>query len=156
MRILRATCGLGALALLLGMTSAASAQWGFGGYGGGYGYGYGFGEAYSMNPPPYFAMFPPVYYSGITPRPYGFSPFAYPPGVMTPQPSVVSTGGYRRYARRPVASRASTASAPRPAPVIIENPFVLPAAERPSRLSDGRPLPQVIEPSDALAHAAAH
>jgi hypothetical protein len=34
---------------------------------------------------PYYAMHPPVYYSYPVPRPYGFSPWAYPPGVMTPE-----------------------------------------------------------------------
>jgi hypothetical protein len=34
---------------------------------------------------PYFAAFPPVYYSYPVPRTYGYSPFAYPPGVMTPE-----------------------------------------------------------------------
>lgn len=31
---------------------------------------------------PYFALYPPVYYSQPVPRPYGFSPFALPPGVQ--------------------------------------------------------------------------
>lgn len=31
--------------------------------------------------PPYFAQFPPVYYSGIVRRPYGISPYAAPPGI---------------------------------------------------------------------------
>ena len=30
---------------------------------------------------PYFAKFPPVYYSHIVKRPYGISPFAAPPGI---------------------------------------------------------------------------
>jgi len=34
---------------------------------------------------PYFAEFPPVYYSYIVPRPYGWGPNAYPPHVLTPQ-----------------------------------------------------------------------
>ena len=34
---------------------------------------------------PYYAMHPPVYYSYPVPRPYGWSPWAYPPGVMTPE-----------------------------------------------------------------------
>jgi hypothetical protein len=33
---------------------------------------------------PHFAAFPPVYYSHIVPRPYGYSPYAYVPGVVTP------------------------------------------------------------------------
>ena len=32
--------------------------------------------------PPYFAQFPPVYYSGIVRRPYGISPYAAPPGIV--------------------------------------------------------------------------
>jgi hypothetical protein len=34
---------------------------------------------------PYFAAHPPVYYSTPVPRTYGYSPFAYPPGVRTPE-----------------------------------------------------------------------
>ena len=34
---------------------------------------------------PYFAAHPPVYYSYPVPRTYGYSPFAYPPYVMTPE-----------------------------------------------------------------------
>ncbi len=34
--------------------------------------------------PPYFAIHPPVYYSYPIPRTYGYSPFAYPGTVMTP------------------------------------------------------------------------
>lgn len=31
---------------------------------------------------PYFAKFPPVYYSGKVTRPYGISPYAVPPGIQ--------------------------------------------------------------------------
>lgn len=34
--------------------------------------------------PPYFALHPPVYYSQPVPRTYGYSPFAYPGSMMTP------------------------------------------------------------------------
>lgn len=34
---------------------------------------------------PHFALHPPVYYSVPVPRTYGYSPFAYPPTVMTPE-----------------------------------------------------------------------
>ncbi len=30
---------------------------------------------------PYFSLYPPVYYSDVVPRPYGYSPFALPPGI---------------------------------------------------------------------------
>lgn len=35
--------------------------------------------------PPYFALHPPVYYSYPVPRTYGYSPFAYPGIVATPE-----------------------------------------------------------------------
>lgn len=31
---------------------------------------------------PYYSLYPPVYYSAPVPRPYGFSPFALPPGMQ--------------------------------------------------------------------------
>ena len=35
--------------------------------------------------PPYFAIHPPVYYSVPVPRTYGYSPYAYPGTMQTPQ-----------------------------------------------------------------------
>ena len=53
-----------------------------GGYGGGFFAGFNqIGIVDRVQAPPYFAQFPPVYYSGIVRRPYGISPFAAPPGV---------------------------------------------------------------------------
>jgi hypothetical protein len=60
----------------------------------GYQNGYGFGSGLNFGFPmlgrggfqrediPYFAKFPPVYYSNIVRRPYGVSPFAAPPGIV--------------------------------------------------------------------------
>jgi hypothetical protein len=48
---------------------------------------------------PHYALFPPVYYSYPVARPYGYSPFAYPPGYVTPELCP-------------------------PKPVVIRNPFV--------------------------------
>ncbi len=42
--------------------------------------GRNFGSGFES--PPYFAMYPPVHYSGVVSRPYGVSPYAAPPGVM--------------------------------------------------------------------------
>ncbi len=80
-----------ALALFLGMTCSllvaddAKAQYGMNG-GCGYGFGYDIGRLYGVlaDNVPHFAAFPPVYYSAPVPRTYGYSPFAYPPGVRTP------------------------------------------------------------------------
>jgi hypothetical protein len=81
-----------ALLVVLAAQSPAQAQWGMGcgGYGlGGYGmnaYGYGMPVGWYTGVqgrmPPYFALHPPVYYSGQIVRiPYGASPFACPWGV---------------------------------------------------------------------------
>lgn len=83
------------LALLLGSLAAASdlqAQNIYGrSYGAGYGFGLGgqapffvgnFGYVRPSEELPYFAKFPPVYYSHIVPRPYGVSPYAAPPGIV--------------------------------------------------------------------------
>ena len=55
---------------------------------------------------PYFALYPPVYYSQITPRSYGQSPFAYP--------------------AIPAATKAAVAQAapPQPVPLRVINPYV--------------------------------
>ena len=89
--------------------AAAQAPWGCDscyGYGrssSAYGYGYGYVRAVGYNAPPYFALHPPVYYSGeIVRRPYGSSPFAYP-------------SWYER-------------SAPAPQPQLVVNPHVRPDA----------------------------
>jgi hypothetical protein len=67
----------------------AQAQCGVGAYGFGHGY-WDIGRLYSVlaDNVPYYAAFPPVYYSYPVPRTYGYSPFAYPPGVMTPDVEV--------------------------------------------------------------------
>src|SRR4029078_11634333 len=55
--------------------------WGWGGWGGYAMYGH---EGLL----PHYALYPPVYYSLPVPRTYGYSPFAYPPTVMTPEVSM--------------------------------------------------------------------
>jgi len=108
---LRIVCGLAFALLCLAGGQAASAQvncGGYGGFGGWYGGGY---NLYVDQRPPYFAMFPPVYYSYPVPRTYGYSPFAYPPGTMTPEITEV--------------------------PATINNPYVTPKNEQPK----GAPTP---------------
>jgi hypothetical protein len=77
-----------ALLAVLAVQSPAQAQWGCGGYGGygmnayGYGMPVGWYTGVQGRMPPYFALHPPVYYSGEIIRiPYGASPFACPWGV---------------------------------------------------------------------------
>ena len=100
---------LTALVLAAGSAVASSANAQCAAYGGFGGYGFGYwdiGRLYSVlaDNVPYHAAFPPVYYSYPVPRTYGFSPFAYPPGVMTPEVEA-------------------------PGPEVIENPYVQPKLE---------------------------
>jgi hypothetical protein len=142
-----------ACVLVLGLGSMAKAQFGGGfGYGGGFGFGgLGFANgAYTLDPPPYFSLFPPVYYSHITPRPYGFSPMAYPGFYPTPERIRMPSTPYVPNTRRQVFQQ-SPAPQTAAKPVIIKNPFVLAEEDRPERLADGRPLPQVVTTAVASA-----
>ncbi len=87
-RCFRGLLILSALAIASAWTHSAQAQ-GYGGYGGWYG-GFNAGAGpYNLydneRVVPHFALYPPVYYSLPVPRTYGWSPFAYPPGMMTPE-----------------------------------------------------------------------
>ena len=138
--MIRTAClSLVALALL-SLPSAASAQWGcYGGWGGcggawGNSYAYNYGVGY-LPPPPYYAVFPPVYYSShITARHYGASPYAWPAGFS---PTSFATRGPKPMliVNREVAP--VEGAAPLPAaqansteikPLKINNPFVSIAA----------------------------
>jgi len=48
------------------------------------GWGYPCPSTYCTESVPYFALHPPVYYSYRVARTYGYGPFPYPPGVLTP------------------------------------------------------------------------
>ena len=79
---------------------------------------------------PYYSLYPPVYYSMPVPRTYGFSPFAYPPGYMTPEvdfapePKTI----VNPHAAPSKSSKSKPAEAPlgrtTQAPKTIFNPFV--------------------------------
>lgn len=83
--MIRSVCLAAAAALFLAVPSSASAYWPYcGGFGQPWGVGYGFNaNAGGFLPaPPYFSVYPPVYYSSqITMRHYGASPFAWPAGM---------------------------------------------------------------------------
>ena len=129
--------------LTLSSAVAGSAHAQCAAYGGGYG-GFGFGawdvgRLYRVlaDNVPYHAAFPPVYYSYPVPRTYGYSPFAYPPGVMTPevelQPQVIDNPyvapgieeGPEAVQPQVEPSNDSTTSTARESqPLVIYNPYV--------------------------------
>src|SRR5262245_47688341 len=109
--MIRKLCLAAACALCLAVPSSASAYWpylGYGGFLGGYGFGWGYSPTmYYVPPPPYYGVYPPVYYSSqITARHYGASPFAWYAG-MEP---ITYVDGYE--------------GMPDPQPMMIENPYV--------------------------------
>lgn len=90
---------------------------------------------YSREKLPFYALHPPVYYSLPVPRTYGYSPFAYPPGVRTPEvltiePEVIQNP---MVPTKPAAQQrpARTASAP----LRLTNPYVV----RSDRWSESEP-----------------
>jgi hypothetical protein len=139
---LRRALLVGVFALVAAGAGRAQAQCGYGSGGCGYGFGaWDVGRLYSVleQNVPHFAAFPPVYYSVPVPRTYGYSPFAYPPGTMTPEvvesaeplsvvnpyfsgASEVSNAG--EAAAQAPADRTTKTPAPRPVgPQLIVNPY---------------------------------
>jgi hypothetical protein len=147
MTIRRALLLAAVAAASAGVADRAQAQGAFG-CAGGYGYGYGawdVGRLYEVlaDNVPYYAAFPPVYYSLPVPRSYGYSPFAYPPGVMTPEVVVsdplaienpyfsgtsgTAAAGDARPAKEASADQ-TTAAPVKAQPAVIVNPYVERAA----------------------------
>jgi hypothetical protein len=118
-----------------GKSCGFGSGFGFGFGGGSFGCGWDIAELYRQlyNNLPYFALHPPVYYSYPVPRTYGYSPFAYPPGVMTPdvaaiQPLEIINPHVPSPQEKPVSvEKDQTASAGlQPQPLVILNPYVSP------------------------------
>jgi hypothetical protein len=127
--------GLIALAIAISTASAAKAQmYGGGGCGwGGCGYDYGYLYNSLDYNVPYFSAHPPVYYSYPVPRTYGYSPFAYPPYVMTPEMGEESapveiTNPYVPSSKQEQPQNPSDKTASRNKhhvePLVIDNPYV--------------------------------
>jgi len=95
MKLARTIVRIACLAAMLSCISSAAQAQTFGQYGahgfahpGFFGY---FNSPYAAGripTPPYFAIHPPVYYSHPVPRTYGYSPYAYPGSVRTPEVSI--------------------------------------------------------------------
>jgi hypothetical protein len=128
--MIRRLCLVLIVALCLTVPSNASAYWpymgygGFGGWGNGWGGGWGWNSTTQYRPaPPYFALYPPVYYSPhIQARHYGASPFAW-------------SGGMEPIMHVPSPMPMSAAE-----PMMVENPYVSGAARRAAATGELRPL----------------
>ncbi len=72
-----------------------------------------------ISQPPYFAQFPPVYYSGIVRRPYGVSPFAAPPGIAPVELNMPVEGSHPITIKNPYAT-STPVSAPKKRPVRVK------------------------------------
>lgn len=123
----------------LGFGSGFGNPWAYLGYG-----GYTGANARTL---PYFSVYPPVYYSHSVPRPYGYSPFALPPGVE-PAEALVQPVSQAQEIINPYVKQQPADRAPEPAedkgvsrqtalhgPQIIVNPYYQKSGESDSRLA---------------------
>jgi hypothetical protein len=108
---------------------------GFDGFGGFSSDVWGFAELYRelLNNVPYYALHPPVYYSYPVPRTYGYSPFAYPGYIMTPegcepQPLDIINPHVPAPTQKPASVETDRAAAVQtaPEPLVILNPYATP------------------------------
>jgi hypothetical protein len=115
-----------------------------------YGWPGGCGPVYSTyctESVPYYALNPPVYYSSRVPRTYGYSPFPYPPGVLTPgsEPprSVVVRNAYA-----PTEGVADAGTEPSQSrPLRINNPYVEQPGKAAKASKPASHRPQVVYPA---------
>ena len=121
-------------ALLMAVLSLVATPAAVASHGCGYGWDYGYGWLYNSlrYEVPHFAAYPPVYYSYPVPRTYGYSPFAYPPLVMTPEvegesKAVEIVNPYVPQQKTAEGESDRTAgSVAQPQPLVVVNPFVAP------------------------------
>jgi hypothetical protein len=72
--------------------------------------------------PPYFAIHPPVYYSHAIPRPYGYSPYAYP-ATTPPIPELVKPAVFHNpFVPKQTSDKQAKAEAAS-TPLVQANPF---------------------------------
>jgi hypothetical protein len=139
----RSVCLAALAALLLAAPSSASAFWPYyGGFGTpwsvGYGYGYTSNYGGYIPAPPYYSVFPPVYYSAhITKRHYGAAPYAWPAGmqpityvnytaVATVEPLMVENPHVQ--GARPTSAKSAAEVKLEVKPLKIDNPHFVKAA----------------------------
>jgi hypothetical protein len=86
--------------------------------------------------PPYFATFPPVYYSNIVKRPYGVSPYAAPSGIVPvemlgPAPAPVSvTNPFFNNEASPAKAPVQPKAKSKEKVTWNQNPYLAPVAQR--------------------------
>jgi hypothetical protein len=138
--------GLASLMALTPLGTVSGQDWTYGSPYSSAGWGFAWPTScYAAEALPYFSVFPPVYYSHRVPRPFGYSPFAYPPGVLTPcsePPQAVAQNA----SRMPDGAEAARQGRP---PLRINNPFVGPPSP-PGLTTNRRPparQPKVIYPA---------
>jgi len=141
-----------AVAALHFASRESQAGWPCGGYGFYPGLQY---SIYGQDYIPYFSRHPPVYYSYPVARTYGWSPYAYPPGVMTPEYSsapepVTVVNPHVERAKSSVAKAENTA---RVEPLRIRNPYVEESLVKSDETNASTPVavevrkPKVVYPS---------
>jgi len=93
----------------------------------GFGLGLGFSQPYfqgyhgiNQKRIPYFALYPPVYYGQKVARPYGFSPFATPPGVVPAEMNYLPPVDFKEVVN-PFFTPAAPAAAPESAPIEVSH-----------------------------------
>jgi hypothetical protein len=140
--------GLASVVVLVPLGTASGQDWSAGSPYSSNGWGYGWpATSYAGEAIPYFSLFPPVYYSYPVPRTYGYSPFAYPPGFVTPSPQLARAAiTQNSYA---MSGGAEPVAQQRRPPLRIDNPFVGPPSP-PGVSMNQKPLsrqPKVIYPA---------
>jgi hypothetical protein len=137
-KLLSTSAGMMIGIAVLCATGSARADWPWDyGYYGGYNWGFQRYALTNNQMPPYFAMFPPVYYRApIQARTYGVSPFAYPPCECrhaAVKPEVIENPYVKpdpdaKPMPSPKPKTDAKGKSARVEPLIIVNPYVTPEA----------------------------
>ena len=116
-------------ALLLGVTLCVGLGWTSQVWAGWPNYGYPYIQRYQHTDRriPYFAQHPPVYYSHPVARPYGYSPYAYLPPILTTQPAeplTITNPHFQPKAKSEKTKQRVARKKHAPTPLVVLNPFV--------------------------------
>lgn len=132
--------GLALAAVVFSACSTSSAQ----AQANGYDFGIGWGLAQQplrLSTPredlPYFAKFPPVYYGDMIRRPYGFSPYALPPGIEPVEQRILQQTMGPRTILNPFCEPGRVRPAAPSVPAAPAAPPAVEAAPAPPMLEDG-------------------